>query len=302
MKRNKKFSFIELNKKKPKVISWLTSYDYPIAYAAEMAGIDMILVGDSGGMVQHGFSSTIPVTMQMSLDMCNSVRRGAPSTFLVGDMPFGSYEISDSEAVKNAVLMIKDGKTDSIKLEGGKRISSRVKAISEAGIIVFGHIGLTPQSVNSFGGYRVQGKSLKSFDNLVEDAICLEKNGASAILLEAVPEICSKAIRSNVSIPIFGIGAGGGIDGQLLIAHDLLGLYPDFTPRFAKNYFDDVIKNIILKKSKNTKQFLALDLYIEVFKKFDKDVKNNKFPSKEYTYPISSSDLKLIKSSKYWTE
>ena len=302
MKRNKKFSFIELNKKKPKVISWLTSYDYPIAYAAEMAGIDMILVGDSGGMVQHGFSSTIPVTMQMSLDMCNSVRRGAPSTFIVGDMPFGSYEISDSEAVKNAVLMIKDGKTDAIKLEGGKRISSRVKAISEAGVIVFGHIGLTPQSVNSFGGYRVQGKSLKSFDNLVEDAIFLEKNGASAILLEAVPEICSKAIRSNVSIPIFGIGAGGGIDGQLLIAHDLLGLYPNFTPRFAKNYFDDVIKNIILKKLKNTKQFLALDLYIEVFKKFDKDVKNNKFPSMEYTYPISNSDLKLIKSSKYWTE
>lgn len=302
MKRNKKFSFIELNKKKPKVISWLTSYDYPIAYAAEMAGIDMILVGDSGGMVQHGFSSTIPVTMQMSLDMCNSVRRGAPSTFIVGDMPFGSYEISDSEAVKNAVLMIKNGKTDAIKLEGGKRISSRVKAISEAGVIVFGHIGLTPQSVNSFGGYRVQGKSLKSFDNLVEDAIFLEKNGASAILLEAVPEICSKAIRSNVSIPILGIGAGGGIDGQLLIAHDLLGLYPNFTPRFAKNYFDDVIKNIILKKSKNIKQFLALDLYIEVFKKFDKDVKNNKFPSMEYTYPISNSDLKLIKSSKYWTE
>lgn len=292
--------------KKSKPISWITAYDYPIAYAAKEAGIDMILIGDSGGMVQYGFDDTTPVTMEMSINMCKAVRKGAPKTFLVGDMPFGSYEVSDNEAVKNAVSFIKNGRVDSIKLEGGKRVSSRVKAISNAGIIVFGHLGLTPQSANSFGGYKVQGKSIENFEQLIEDAQELEASGASAILLEAIPEACSRMIKRYVDIPILGIGAGGGIDGQLLIAHDVLGLYPNFVPRFAKNYYNIVIQNMV-EKNLNQKlykknKYTSLDSYKKAIELYIKEVKNKSFPSEEFIYPIEQNDLNAIKTSKYWKE
>jgi len=306
-KKKIKFSFINYKGlKKSKAISWITAYDYPIAYAAEKAGIDMILIGDSGGMVQYGFNDTTPVTMEMSIDMCKAVRKGAPKTFLVGDMPFGSYEVSDNHAVKNAVSFIKHGRVDSIKLEGGKRVSSRVKAISNAGILVFGHLGLTPQSASSFGGYKVQGKNIENFEQLIEDAQELEASGASAILLEAIPEACSQMIRKYVDIPILGIGAGGGIDGQLLIAHDVLGLYPNFVPRFAKNYFNIVVQNMIEKKSdqmlNKKKKFTSLDIYQKAFELYNKEVKNKTFPSEEFIYPIEKNDLNAIKTSKYWKE
>jgi 3-methyl-2-oxobutanoate hydroxymethyltransferase len=242
--------------------------------------------------------------MDMSLDMCKSVRRGAPSTFLVGDMPFGSYEISDKQAVKNAISFVKNGNVDSIKLEGGERITSRVKAISDAGIIVFGHIGLTPQSVSSFGGYKVQGKSLESLEGLISDAIKLQQSGASAILLEAVPEICSRIIKENVSIPIFGIGAGGRIDGQLLIAHDVMGLYPDFKPRFAKNYLNIVLRNLFNDSKNKTidrkNEFTSMEIFTKAFEMYDFEVKKNLFPCEKYCYPISDEELKKIKNSKYF--
>ena len=280
-------------------ISWITSYDYPIAYAAENAGIDMILIGDSGGMVQYGLDSTIPVTMEMSINMCKAVRKGAPNTFLVGDMPYGSYEISDEEAIKNAITFIKKGGVDSIKLEGGARICSRVKAISDAGIIVFGHIGLTPQSASSFGGYKVQGKNLETFEKLVEDAQKLEESGASAILFEAIPQECSQMIKKYVDIPILGIGAGAGLDGQLLIAHDVLGLYPNFVPRFAKNYF-----NIVIKKSRGSEN--VEDTSLQIFEKaislYSEEVKNGIFPSKDFIYKIKDNELQAVKASKYWKE
>jgi 3-methyl-2-oxobutanoate hydroxymethyltransferase len=280
-------------------ISWITSYDYPIAYAAENAGIDMILIGDSGGMVQYGFDSTIPVTMEMSINMCKAVRKGAPNTFLVGDMPFGSYEISDEEAIKNAVTFIKKGGVDSIKLEGGARICSRVKAISDAGILVFGHIGLTPQSASSFGGYKVQGKNVENFEKLVEDAQKLEESGASAILLEAIPQECSQMIKKYVDIPILGIGAGAGLDGQLLIAHDVLGLYPNFVPRFAKNYF-----NIVIKKSgvSENGEDTSLQIFEKAISLYCEEVKNGIFPSKDFIYKIQDNELQAIKDSKYWKE
>lgn len=280
-------------------ISWITSYDYPIAYAAENAGIDMILIGDSGGMVQYGLDSTIPVTMEMSINMCKAVRKGAPNTFLVGDMPFGSYEISDEEAIKNAVTFIKKGGVDSIKLEGGTRICSRVKAISDAGILVFGHIGLTPQSASSFGGYKVQGKNVENFEKLVEDAQKLEESGASAILLEAIPQECSQMIKKYVDIPILGIGAGAGLDGQLLIAHDVLGLYPNFVPRFAKNYFNIVIKESIV--SENVED-TSLQIFEKAISLYSEEVKNGIFPSKDFIYKIQDNELKAIKDSKYWKE
>jgi 3-methyl-2-oxobutanoate hydroxymethyltransferase len=308
MNKKKKFSFVEYKElENPKPISWLTSYDYPLAHAAESANIDMILVGDSGGMVQYGFENTIPVTMEMCIEMCRAVKRGAPNTFLVGDMPFGSYEISVKEAVKNAISFIKLGGVDAIKLEGGKRVSSKIKAIHDAGIIVFGHIGLTPQSASSFGGYKVQGKSKENFDMLIEDAKALESSGASAILLEAVPEECSKMIKRNVSIPIFGIGAGGGIDGQLLIAHDILGLYPDFKPRCAKNYMNIVINDLMTinndnKSSTDSQNFTSIFLYKKAIELYHHEVQNGEFPSEDFTYPIKEEDLAAIKTSTYWKE
>ena len=193
---------------------------------------------------------------------------------------------------------------DSIKLEGGKRISSRVKAISDAGIIVFGHIGLTPQSVSSFGGYKVQGKTVKSLENLINDAIALQESGASAILLEAVPEMCSKVIKKNISIPVFGIGAGGSIDGQLLIAHDLMGMYPKFKPKFAKNYYDIAFRNIFnISKNKHInrkEKFTSLEIWINAFKLYNQEVKKKVFPCVEYSYPISDKELESIKQSSYF--
>ncbi len=293
MKREKKFTF---KYKEPSIISWVTAYDYPIAHCAEIAGIDMILVGDSGAMVQHGHESTVPITMNSMLTMCKSARRGAPNTFIVGDMPFGSYETSNKNAIQNAITFLKEGNCDAVKLEGGKRIANRIEAISQAGIIAIGHIGLTPQSAIQLGGYKVQGKSIEDFDSLVEDALVLQESGATAILLEAIPEPCSKMIKANVEIPIFGIGAGAGLDGQLLISNDALGLYPNFKPRFAKNFFNEVLK----KKVKIDQNFTAIELFEESLSLYKSEVINGSFPSQDYSYSISEDDLANVKKSTYW--
>jgi 3-methyl-2-oxobutanoate hydroxymethyltransferase len=219
-------------------IAWLTAYDYPTATFEEAAGVDMILVGDSLGMCVYGYPGTVPVTMDQCIVHCEAVRRGAPNTFIVGDMPFMSYQVSDAEAVRNAGRFLKEAAVDAIKLEGGVSVISRVKAILEAGIVVCGHIGLTPQSSGQLGGHKAQGRTLESAKLVVEDARALAAAGVQLLLVEAVPPEVAGFIRSELEIPVLGIGAGGDVDGQLLIVSDVLGTFQAFTPKFVKKYAD----------------------------------------------------------------
>ena len=290
-------------------ITWITAYTYPMAKSAESAGVDMILVGDSGGMVELGYNSTNPVTMEEMIILSKAARNGAPNTFIVGDMPQGSYEISNESAVQNALRFIKESGCDAVKLEGGERMSSRIKAITEAGILVVGHLGLTPQSSTSFGGYKVQGKTLSSFEETIEDAISIQKAGACLILLEAIPEEPAHQISKNIEIPILGIGAGGKLDGQLIIMHDLLGFYLDFRPWFAKCYIPQVIEKYIseIKDVDDIKKFgieTKMDglnnIVILAITEYINEVKKGIFPDENYSYQIKEEDLKILKKSKYW--
>lgn len=289
-------------------ITWVTAYSYPLAYAAERSGVDMILIGDSGGMVELGYSTTNPVTMDEMIQFAKAVRRGAPNTFIVGDMPQGSYEVSDQDAVTNAMRFVKEAGCDAIKLEGGARVSTRIRAITNAGILVIGHLGLTPQSTASFGGYRVQGKSKESFEETVIDAIAIEKAGMVLLLLEAMPSEVAYQVSRHLTVPVLGIGAGNMIDGQLIIMHDLLGFFPSFRPWFAKCYVPDVIDDF--KKSlcvDDVKKYgidtrddgLGNIAYLSI-KKYINDVKSNKFPSTDYMYPINPETLKSIRESSMW--
>jgi 3-methyl-2-oxobutanoate hydroxymethyltransferase len=296
-------------KKKGEPITWITAYSYPMAFAAEKAGIDMILVGDSGGMVELGYQTTNPVTMDEMIQLAKAARKGAPNTFIVGDMPQGSYEISDEEAVKNAMRFVKEAGCDAIKLEGGLRVSSRIKAITNAGIVVIGHLGLTPQSTASFGGYRVQGKTIESFEETIQDALIVQEAGAELLLLEAMPTPSAEQVAKQLDIPVLGIGTGHLVDGQLIIMHDLLGFYPNFRPWFAKCYIPQVIdkyKNIIDQQSDlkkfgidtkedglNSLVYLAVSEYIS-------EVKTKQFPLADYTYPIKSEELRNIQKSSMW--
>ena len=290
-------------------ITWITAYTYPMAKSAESAGVDMILVGDSGGMVELGYNSTNPVTMEEMIILSKAARKGAPNTFIVGDMPQGSYEISNESAVQNALRFIKESGCDAVKLEGGERMSSRIKAITEAGILVVGHLGLTPQSSTSFGGYKVQGKTLSSFEETIEDAISIQKAGACLILLEAIPEEPAHQISKNIEIPILGIGAGGKLDGQLIIMHDLLGFYLDFRPWFAKCYIPQVIEkyiseikevNDIKKYGIETKMDGLNKIVILAITEYINEVKTGIFPDENYSYSINNEDLNKLKESKYW--
>ena len=224
-------------------ISWLTCYEFSFATALNETDLDMILVGDSGGMVALGYSDTVPVSMDEMILLASAVRRGAPSKFVVGDMPKGSYEASDYDAVKNAMRFVKEAGCDAIKLEGSGLMASRAKAIVDSGIPVIGHIGLTPQSSSAFGGYRVVGRGDEELEALQDAIQELEVAGAFAILLEAVPPIASKKLTAKASSIILGIGAGKYTDGQLLILHDLLGLFPSFRPKFANNFIPEVLSN-----------------------------------------------------------
>jgi 3-methyl-2-oxobutanoate hydroxymethyltransferase len=219
-------------------IAWLTAYDYPTAQFEEAAGIDMILVGDSLGMCVYGYPGTVPVTMDQCIVHCEAVRRGAPNTFVVGDMPLGSYQASDEEAVRSAIRFLKEANVDAIKLEGGVRTVSRVKAILDAGVAVCGHIGLTPQSSGQLGGHKAQGRTLESAKLVVEDARALYEAGVQLLLVEAVPPEVAGFIRAELPIPVLGIGAGADVDGQLLIVSDVLGTFAAFTPKFVKKYAD----------------------------------------------------------------
>ena len=301
------FSFNKM-KKDGIPITWITAYSYPMAYAAEQAGIDMLLVGDSGGMVELGYKTTNPVTMDEMILLAKAARRGAPNTFIVGDMPQSSYEISNELAITNAMRFVKEAGCDAIKLEGGTRVAERIKAISRAGIVVVGHLGLTPQSTASFGGYRVQGKTKESLDETILDALSVEESGASFLLLEAMPEISALQVVKNLKIPVLGIGAGK-IDGQLIIMHDLLGFYHDFRPWFAKSYVPIVINKFAKKMNEveDIKKFGietrndGLNLLCKMsISKYISEVKEGLFPDAEYNYPIKDVELEDIKKSKYW--
>lgn len=266
----KKISINDLYQKKAdgEKVSWLTCYDFPTAQFQEAAGIEMILVGDSMGMCVYGYQSTVPVTMDQCIVHSEAVRRGAPTAFVIGDMPFMSYQQSDEVAVANAGRFLKEANVDAIKLEGGVRTVSRIRAIVDAGIVVCGHIGLTPQSSGQLGGHKAQGRTAASAEMLIQDALAVQEAGAQLILLEAVPPELSSFITKKLTIPVYGIGAGLDTDGQLLIISDLVGQFQAFTPKFVKKYCD------------------VAKVYIDAVSEYIKDVKANNFPADEHCYHI----------------
>ena len=236
----KKVTTLTLRQKKERgePITMLTAYDYPTALIMDEAGMDVILVGDSLGMVVLGYENTLPVTMEDMLHHCRAVARGAKTAMLIGDMPFMSYQTSTEEAVRNAGRFLQNGGMDAIKLEGGHERAEAIRMIAAAGIPVMGHLGLTPQSVHQLGGFRPQGKSAIAAKRLLEDALRLEDAGCFSIVLESVPARLGTLISQKLSIPTIGIGAGAGCDGQVLVTHDALGLFERFTPKFVKKYAD----------------------------------------------------------------
>lgn len=265
-------------KQRGEKISFITGYDYMTAKYEEQAGIDMILVGDSLGNVLLGYESTIPATMDEMIIHAKAVRRGAPNTFIVGDMPFMSYQVSNEKAIENACRFIKEAGCDCIKLEGADSlILDRIRAISGVGILVMGHLGLTPQFTAKLGGCKAQGRTFEAAKAILEQAKAVEKAGAFAVLIEGVPAIVGKSIRDNLTIPVLGIGAGSYMDGQLLIYADMLGLYEDFTPKFVKKYAN------IGQEIKNA------------FTQYHNEIKNGSFPmDKEHSYKIKDDEAQKI--------
>ncbi|HOA23592.1 MAG: 3-methyl-2-oxobutanoate hydroxymethyltransferase [Aggregatilineales bacterium] len=259
-------------------ITMLTAYDYPTALLLDEAGVDMLLVGDSLGMVVHGFENTLPVTLEMMLLHCQAVRRGTKRALVVVDMPFMTYQISTAEAMRNAARLLAEGGADAVKLEGGRRVADTVRALVEAGIAVQGHIGLTPQSVSAFGGMRVQGKTVEAARQLLDDALALEDAGVFSLVLEGIPARLAELITRRVSVPTIGIGAGAGCDGQVLVTHDLLGLFERFTPRFVKRYA--TLANIMRS----------------AFKAYCDEVRAGTFPAEEHTYPIPNEVWQAIEA------
>ncbi len=253
-------------------ITMLTAYDYASASLVDAAEIDMILVGDSLGMVVLGYDSTVPVSMEEMIHHCKAVARGAKHAFLVGDMPFMSYQVEISDAVRNAGRFLKEAGMDSVKLEGGEEVVPTIEAILAAGIPVMGHIGLTPQSQSKLGGYRVQGRTAASAFTLLQDALALEAAGCFAIVLEAVPATVAQVISRRLHIPTIGIGAGAACDGQVLVFHDLLGLYDRLQPRFVKEYAS--LRQTI----------------IDAFVAYSQDVRASRFPAQEHTYAMKAEE------------
>jgi 3-methyl-2-oxobutanoate hydroxymethyltransferase len=269
-------------KERGEKIAWLTSYDFPTAQFAQAAGMEMLLVGDSLGMCVYGYNSTVPVTMDQCIVHTEAVRRGAPNCFVVGDMPLGSYQVSDEDAVFNAIRFLKEADVDAIKLEGGVRIASRIRAINDAGVSVIGHIGLTPQSSGQLGGHKAQGRTAETAKMVVEDAIAVQDGGAKMLLVEAVPPEVTKYIWETLEIPVLSIGAGPHCDGQLLIVSDLIGQFQAFTPKFVKKYCD------------------VAQVITDAMAQYVKEVKEVSFPDEDkYCYHMVEGEeakfLKLIK-------
>jgi 3-methyl-2-oxobutanoate hydroxymethyltransferase len=267
---------LRAKKEKQQPITMLTSYNYPFALAAERAGVDVILVGDSLAMVELGHEYTLSATMDDMIHHCKAVSRGAKTPLLVGDMPFMSFQVSVAEAVRNAGRFLQEAGMDAVKLEGGAERRDVIRAIAQCGIPVMGHLGLTPQSIHAFGGYRSQGKTATAAARLIQDAHVLENEGCFAIVLESIPNRVASLITSRLEIPTIGIGSGGGCDGQVLVAHDVLGMFDRFTPRFAKRYAE-------------------LGAEIErAFAAYIADVSDKKFPEASHATAIDDEEYRLL--------
>jgi 3-methyl-2-oxobutanoate hydroxymethyltransferase len=261
-------------------ITALTAYDFSFAKILDATDIDIVLVGDSLAMVALGFPNTLPVTMDEMIAHTRAARQGIQNSLLVGDMPFMSYQVSDEQAIANAGRFLQEGGATAVKLEGGMRVAKKVRSIVQAGIPVMGHIGLTPQSVHQFGGYKVQGKNLLQARQIKQDARELEKAGAFAIVLEGIPSDLAGEITDCLKVPTIGIGAGPHCDGQILVLHDMLGITQDFTPKFVKRYanLDAEIKK-------------AVGQYVD-------EVRSGEFPAKEHSYNTDKKTLKKVDDSR----
>lgn len=270
----KKVTLPEIQRKKEmgEPITMLTAYDVSLARAVEEAGIDMILVGDSYGMVVLGYDTTVPVTMDQMITAAQAVARGAKNPLLIGDLPFLSYQVDPREAVRNAGRFIKEAGMDSVKLEGGREIAPTVRAITNAGIAVMGHLGLTPQSVSKLGGWRTQGTTAQAAHKLLDDALALQDAGCFSIVLEKVPDRLAELVTRRLQIPTIGIGAGPHCDGQVLVTYDLLGLFDRFVPKFAKQYAK------------------LYPIMVQAIGEYKREVDSRAFPSREHSFTIKDEE------------
>ncbi len=257
-------------------IVMVTSYDFPTSQIADQVGVDSILVGDSYGMVVLGYDTTIPVTMDELLPVCRAVNRGASRPLLVGDMPFLSFQVSKEDAIKNAGRFIKEGGMEAVKIEGGKEMAPVARAIVDSGIPVLGHIGVTPQTATLQGGYRVQARTAKEGERLIDSATALEEAGALGVVLEMVTEETARAITERLTIPTIGIGSGRYCDGQVLVLNDILGLYPRFTPKFAKRYVD--LSKMIQR----------------ALQEYSSEVRSGEFPSTSHVFSMDPAELSKL--------
>lgn len=267
---------VQQMKREGQKISMLTAYDYSMAKLLDEAGIEMLLVGDSLGQVMLGYDSTIPVTMDEMIHHVKAVARGSQNSMVVADMPFMSYHLTLEESVRNAGRFLKEGGANAVKLEGGAQIAETVKAIVNVGIPVVGHLGLTPQSINVLGGYRVQGKDDEGAKKLISDAKALEAAGAFAIVLEAIPAPLAEVITREINIPTIGIGAGKGCDGQVLVIYDFLGLFSDFTPKFVKKFAN--LKPLVM----------------EALASYKKELQEGTFPGVEHSYGVEEEKVSKL--------
>jgi 3-methyl-2-oxobutanoate hydroxymethyltransferase len=257
-------------------IAMVTAYDYPSAQVAEHAGVDVVLVGDSGAMTVLGYPSTVPVTLDELLVLASAVRRGLSTPLLVGDMPFGSYEVSNEQAIANAQRFVKEAGCDAVKLERGGTSAERARAIVAAGIPVMGHVGLTPQTATALGGYRSQGRTAERGLEVMHDALALQEAGCFAIVFEAIPAALTELIMPRMRIPVIGIGAGAAADGQVLVFHDLLGIYDGHAARFVKRYAN------------------VRDAMIAGVKAFADDVRTRRYPEEQHGYTIAPDELERL--------
>lgn len=274
--RKKTIQYFRQKKEHGEPITMLTGYDYSTAIALERAGIDAILVGDSLAMVVLGYENTLPVTMDEMLFHCRAVARGANSALLIGDMPFMSYQVSVQEAVRNAGRFLQEGGMDVVKLEGGRERLDTIRAIIGAGIPVMGHLGLTPQSVHAFGGFRPQGRTTLAARRMLDDALYLEEAGCFSVVLESIPARLAELISKSISIPTIGIGAGAGCDGQVLVVHDMLGLFDRFIPKFVKQYAN-----------------LQVELQ-RAFGEYISDVTERRYPAQEHTVEMPDEEWESL--------
>lgn len=254
-------------------IVMVTAYDYPSAQVAELAGVDIVLVGDSGAMTVLGYPSTVPVSIDEMLVLARATRRGLRTPFLVADLPFGSYEASDRQAVETAQRFVKEAACDAVKIEGGGTTVQRARAISAAGIPVMGHVGLTPQTATALGGYRAQGRTAERALQVARDALALQEAGCFAVVFEAIPAAVTAAIMPRMEVPVIGIGAGRDTDGQVLVFHDLLGIYDGHAPRFAKRYAH------------------LREEMVAAVADYAAEVRTGAFPAPEHTYSIDHAEL-----------